>query len=84
MTEIRCWLVEREYTDRGLVVLAYATPDGERAVRREMSATVAGDVTAARDVDAEQLEPVTDPDERERYAAEASRMADRHDPEDVI
>jgi len=28
--------------------------------------------------------PVNDPDDREQYAAEAARMADLHDPDDVI
>jgi hypothetical protein len=41
------------------------------------------DVTAARDVDEERLESTGD-EERERYAAEATRMADQHDPDDTV
>lgn len=83
--EIRCWLVDRSYDDKGLLTLAYATPDGERVYRRELAAAAASriDVTAARDVEPDRLEPVEDED-RERYAAEAERMAERHEPDDAV
>ena len=83
---VRCWLVERTFDDRNLVTLVYATPDGERYHRRELSGNALSrvDVTAARTVPADGLEPVDDPDQRERYAAEAEAMAADHDPDDEI
>jgi hypothetical protein len=85
--ETRLWLVERTYDDKGLISLAYATTDGS-AVRRIERAPIAversGGVTAAVDADPEALEPVDDDDLRERYAAEATRMAERHDPEETV
>jgi hypothetical protein len=82
---VRTWLVERSYDDRGLVSLTYATPDGERHQRREVSMNVLrrSPATAARDVDAVDLEPVPEGD-RERYAAEAARVQENHDPDDEI
>jgi hypothetical protein len=85
--ETRLWLVERTYDDKGLISLAYATTDGS-AVRRIERAPIAversGGVTAAVDADREALEPVDDDDLRERYASEATRMAERHDPEETV
>jgi hypothetical protein len=83
---VRCWLVEREYTDKGLVTLVYATPDGARAATMQRSSNMLAstEVTAARDVDPDILEPVTDPDTRERYAHEVERTRDTHDPDDPI
>lgn len=82
---MRCWLVERDFDDKGLVRLVYATRDGSRQVLRERSAARLGqyDVTAAIDVAEAQLEPV-EPDLWERYAGEVARMAERHDPDDTI
>lgn len=84
--ESTCWLVERSYSDKGLVTLVYATPDGERHVRMQRSSNMlqSSGVTAAREVDPEKLVPVDDPADRERYATEAERMADRHDPDDEV
>jgi len=81
----RLWLVGREYDDKGLIQLTYATPDGERVHRRELSEHRAdrGAVTAAIERDDAGLRPA-DPDERERFAAEASRMAERHDPDGEV
>jgi hypothetical protein len=87
MADVRCWLVERTYSDKGLVSLVYAAPDGERVLRRERAPAAlreAGGATAAVAVDADVLEPVRDPETRDRYAAEADRMADRHDPDDRV
>lgn len=83
---VRVWLVEREYTDKGLVTLVYATPDGDRHVRMQRSSTMlqSSPVTAARTVEPEELLPVEDAEERERYASEVERMRDRHDPEDSV
>jgi len=80
------WLVEREYSDKGLLTLVYATPDGERYLRSNRSSNMLNNagVTAAKDVDADRLEPVEDPDRRERYAREAERVAERHAPDDEL
>lgn len=82
----RLWLVERTYTDRDLIVLVYATPDGTRSRRKELSSTMLGrtTVTAAVDADPEKLEPVDDEETRERYAAEVERVRADHDPDDPI
>lgn len=83
---MRCWLVEREYDDKGLVRLVYATPDGSRRLVSERSARMLSGtrVTAARDVDPERLEDVEEPDERERYAREVDRVRGRHEPDEAI
>jgi len=87
--EVRVWLVERTYSDdeQNLVILVYATPDGERYFRKERALTSFSDerdTTAAVDVPADNLGVVDDLDSREQYAAEASRMADEHDSDDPI
>lgn len=83
----RCWLVERSYDDRDLVRLVYATPDGERAVRKEvpMSAIVNGSVTvtAAKEPDESDLAPVDEADVA-RYREEVERVRADHDPDDEI
>ena len=86
MSETRCWLVERDYWDKNLVTLVYATPDGERHLTSQRSTTMLRNkpVTAAIEVAAEDLEPVDDADDRERYAREAERMADQYDPGDEV
>lgn len=82
--EVRVWLVERDYDDKGLLRLVYATPDGGRALRTEQSPHLRRDPTAARTVAADRLDPVADEALRERYAGEARRMADRHDPDEAV
>jgi len=86
---VRMWLVERTYSDdeQNMVILTYATPDGERYFRKERALTSFSDVrdtTAAVDTDPENVGAVSDSADRERYAAEAERMAQAHDPDDVI
>lgn len=84
---VRCWLVERTYTDKGLVSLVYATPDGERVLRRERAPAAlqrSGGATAATDAEQDVLDSVEDASDRERYATEAARMADRHDPDETV
>jgi hypothetical protein len=83
---VRCWLVEREYTDKGLVTLVYAEPGGERAATMQRSSNMLArtDVTAARDVDVAELEPVDEPETRERYATEVDRTSDSHAPDDAL
>ena len=85
MAEI-VWLVDRTYSDKGLVNLVYATVDGERYLRRQLSEQMLTrtDVTAGMDVGIDRLEPVQDEAERERFAAEARRMAAEHDPGDAV
>lgn len=83
---VEVWLVERDYDDRNLVTLVYATPDGERYQRHERSAHLLSNqrVTAATDADPGDLEPVDDDETRERYAEEVSRVRERHDPDDTV
>jgi len=86
---VRVWLVERTYSDdeQNLIILTYATPDGTQYFRKERaltSFTDARETTAAVDADPDNLGPVEDSDRRERYAAEAQRMRDAHDPDDPI
>jgi NADH dehydrogenase FAD-containing subunit len=85
-SDVRVWLVERGDNNRDLIVLKYATPDGDRVFRRELAAQAIDldTVTAAKDVSPDNLESVTETDVQERYEAEATRMADEHDPEDTI
>jgi len=86
----RVWLVERTYSDdeQNLIILVYATPDGRRYHRRERALTSftgeGRETLAALDVPESDLGTVEDPEERERYAAEAQRMADEHDPGDAV
>lgn len=83
---VRCWLVERDYFDENVVTLVYATPEGDRHVTQQKSTALLRKQppTAGMDVDTERLEPVPDPETRERYATEADRVAADHDPDDRI
>ena len=86
---VRVWLVERTYSDdeQNIVILVYATPDGRRYFRKERALTSFTDVrdtTAAVEARPENLGEVDDPAEREWYAAEATRMQERHDPDDLV
>jgi hypothetical protein len=87
MTETeRCWLVERDYWDKNLVTLVYATPDGERAQTSQRSTTMLrrDPPTAATEVPVDDLESVTDETERERYAHEVERVREQYEPDDEI
>ena len=87
---VRVWLVERTYGDdeQNLIILTYATPDGTRTFRKERALTsFTGDergTTAALDVSPTNLGSVSDPDQQAQFAAEATRMAEAHDPDDTI
>ncbi|MDX1745858.1 MAG: hypothetical protein R3324_07975 [Halobacteriales archaeon] len=83
---VRCWLVERTYDDKGLVRIVYATADGTRAVTTERSAALLNrqPATAAKMVPVDSLTAVTTADTRKRYATEARRMRERHDPSDEV
>jgi hypothetical protein len=82
----RVWLVERTYTDRDLVVLIYATPDGTRKLRKELAPTMLQrtTVTAATDADPSNLEEIDDSETIDRYATEVERVQESHDPDDPI
>lgn len=87
MDDERLWLVDRTYTDKGLVSLVYATTDGERTLHRQRSMNMLQqgvEVTAATTADPDDLDSVDDEETRKRYAEEASRMADQHDPDDAV
>lgn len=86
---VRVWLAERTYSDDELniVILVYATPDGEQYYRMERALTSfsnAPETTAAVEADPGDLGSVEDPDLRERYATEARRMREEYDPDEPI
>ena len=87
---VQVWLVERTYSDdeQNLIILTYATPDGERDFRKERALTsFTGDrrgTTAALTVDEDNLGHVADDETRERYATEVDRMRERYDPDDQV
>jgi len=86
----RVWLVERTYSDdeQNLIILTYATPNGRYEYRKERALTSfsgpARETGVSLIVSADDLATVSDDDLRERYAAEAARMAEKHDPDDAI
>ncbi|SEO90333.1 hypothetical protein SAMN04487948_10751 [Halogranum amylolyticum] len=87
--DVRVWLVERTYSDdeQNLIILTYATLDGDRYYRKERALTSFSDVrdtTAAVTAEPDNLGTVDDPDLKEQYATEARRMQQVHDPDDVI
>jgi len=81
--DARVWLVSREYTDKGLLTIRYATPDGERVFEKQQS-TNAPDPTAAREVDSGRLEPVFDDEAIERYRTEVERVSETRDPDERL
>jgi hypothetical protein len=87
---VRVWLVERTYSDdeQNVIILTYATPDGEHEFRKERALTTfsGGDrpTTASVTVDPGNLGSVDDPETREQYAAEVERLRERHDPDDPV
>ena len=86
---VRVWLVERTYSDdeQNLIILTYATANGERDLRKERALTSFGDHRETRvslEADPEDLGTVDDPETREQYAREAAMMADQHDPDDTL
>jgi len=85
--ETRVWLVERSYgSDEDLVTLVYATTDGHEQLKKQLSHNMlyGKEITAARDVETADLDEVKDDETRERLADEASRMAEKHDPDDAV
>ena len=86
---VRVWLVERTYSDdeQNLIILTYATTDGERDLRKERALTSFGDhreTPVSLEADPDNLGTVDDPEFRERYAREATAMADEHDQDDTL
>lgn len=86
---VRVWLAERTYSDdeQNLVILVYATLDGERYLRKERALTSFSDdrdTYAAIDVSADALASVPDDETREAYAAAAERTAAEYGPGDVV
>lgn len=84
--ETRLWMVERAYDTRNLITLIYATTDGERYHQKELSSSMLSRtaVTAAIEQPDKDLESVDDSETRQRYATEATRMADAHAPDDEV
>jgi hypothetical protein len=86
---VRVWLVERTYSDdeQNLIISTYATPDGERYYRQERALTTFSGpdsgTPVARTVDPSNLGE-TDEEDRERYAAEAARMAEQYEPDERL
>jgi len=87
--QLRVWLVERTYSDdeQNLIILTYATTDGQRDLRKERALTSFGDqreTQVSLSADPTDLGAVDDPEIREQYAREAAEMADKHDPDDTL
>jgi len=81
------WLVERSYGhDEDLVTLVFASTDGHFQLKKQLSHNMLYNrtITAARAEPHAKLDAVRDDETRERYAAEASRMAGKHDPDDAV
>lgn len=87
---IRVWMVERTFSADSphILVIVYATLDGTQYLQKERAFNRFGgsapEVTAAIEVTPDDLVAVDDDERRERYAAEAARMRDRHDPTDAV
>lgn len=86
---VRLWLVERTYSadEQNLIILVYATTDGRQYVRKERALTsftgAERETTAAIEEHPDTLGTV-EPGDRQRYAAEASRMASEHNPDGSV
>jgi hypothetical protein len=81
------WLVERSYgQSEDLVTLVYATTDGSLALKKQLSHNMlyGKTITAAREEARADLDNVRDEETRKRYAEEAQRMAENHDPDDTV
>jgi hypothetical protein len=86
---VRVWLAERTYGDdeQNLIILTYATLDGERYLRKERALTSftgpGRETKAALDVSPSELGEAS-ADEREYLAQAAQRTAERNDPDDAV
>lgn len=86
---VRVWLVERTFSDdeQNLVILVYATPDGERYLRKERALTSYSDdreTHVSLAVEPGDLADVADPATRRRYADAASELRDTRSPDDTL
>ncbi|KAB1187291.1 MULTISPECIES: hypothetical protein [Haloferax] len=87
---VTTWLVERTYSDdeQNIIILVYATTDGTRYHRKERSLTSfesdIRDTYAALEISEDELGRVTDEETQAAYAASATKMAEEHDPTDVV
>jgi len=85
--DVRIWLVERSYgNDEDLVTLVYATTDGSLHLKKQLSHNMLSGktITAAREIAREDLETVRDYEMQDSYAQEATRMAEKHDPDETV
>lgn len=82
---MKLWLVERSYDTRNTVTVTYATTDGDHVYRKQASIEqlAQSPATAGIERDRDALD-ATDDEHRDRYAQEATRMAEKHDPDDEI
>jgi hypothetical protein len=84
---VMVWLVEPTYGDDELN-LVILTLDGERYSRKERALTSftgpARETPVSLEVNPDDLSDVSDPARRERFASEAIRKADEHDPGDAL
>jgi hypothetical protein len=86
---VQVWLVERTFAEdkSNLIVLVYATTDGNRYTMKEHAITGLSETrltTAAIEVDPDDLDPVGNEMLQNQYATEATRMATVHDSDDPI
>ena len=87
----RVWMVERTYSadSPNILVITYASSDGTQSYQKEWAfnrygASDVPEVTAAIQVDRDQLVEVAEDQTRKRYAGEAERMAQRHAPDEPV
>ena len=84
------WMVERTFSADSphILVIVYGTLDGTKYLQKERAFNRFGgsapEVTAAIEADRDDLNQVTDAARRDRYASEAERMRERHDPDDPV
>lgn len=87
---VQVWMVERTFSADSphILVIVYATLDGTQYLQKERAFNRFGgnapEVTAAIEVSSNDLVAVDDDERRERYAAEAVRMRERHEPTDAV
>jgi len=88
--DVEVWLVERTYSDdeQNLIILTYATPDGDRSFRKERALTSftgpARQTPVSLAVSSDDLSAVNDPERRTWYEQEANRMREEHAVDDTI
>ena len=90
-SSVQVWMVDRTFSQDSphILIIRYATDDGSAYLQKEravpsFSRAAVPEVTAAMEVSPDRLSPVEDDETRERYATEADRMREMHDPSDVV